>query len=402
MVSDGSRVLAWDAANRLSKVTIGGAVTNFYYGPDGARVKKDSAISTTFYPSADIEIDAAGGVAAIGSDDFTRYPHPDIKIVGTQKFYLHRDHLASVRLVTNASGAVVESTGYAAYGERLSATPAQTEKGYIGERFDPETGLLYLNARYMDPKFGRFISPDDWDPTLPGVGTNRYAYALNDPINKSDPNGHAVSPRAADAGYDDKEGGGRKDKSEAAKGLGDAAKSAAEAQGATKDKKKNCEGQCTQVADVHVIIGDRRLGSPNFFGHAAIAVDKHGIFSFGTATPLGSAVEKYMEDQVDARDNTVYSIATTPAQDAKVVESLVNANSRPLGTISDNCSCRTYDALEAAGIDMNGFATQMGIGRGAQPSSLGMDLQSLGHSGLSISRGSMTGAEAVDAMGYRY
>lgn len=36
----------------------------------------------------------------------------------------------------------------------------------------------------------RFISPDDWDPTLPGVGTNRYAYAGNDPINKSDPSGH--------------------------------------------------------------------------------------------------------------------------------------------------------------------------------------------------------------------
>lgn len=36
----------------------------------------------------------------------------------------------------------------------------------------------------------RFISPDTMDPTLPGVGTNRYAYALNDPINKSDANGH--------------------------------------------------------------------------------------------------------------------------------------------------------------------------------------------------------------------
>ncbi|WP_197433909.1 RHS repeat-associated core domain-containing protein [Agrobacterium vitis] len=36
----------------------------------------------------------------------------------------------------------------------------------------------------------RFISPDDWDPTKEGVGTNRYAYAGNDPVNKSDPNGH--------------------------------------------------------------------------------------------------------------------------------------------------------------------------------------------------------------------
>ena len=38
----------------------------------------------------------------------------------------------------------------------------------------------------------RFISPDTWDPTLPGVGTNRYSYSENDPINKSDPNGHVA------------------------------------------------------------------------------------------------------------------------------------------------------------------------------------------------------------------
>jgi hypothetical protein len=43
----------------------------------------------------------------------------------------------------------------------------------------------------MDPLLGRFISPDDWDPTKEGVGTNRYAYAANDPVNKSDPNGHS-------------------------------------------------------------------------------------------------------------------------------------------------------------------------------------------------------------------
>lgn len=47
----------------------------------------------------------------------------------------------------------------------------------------------------------RFISPDTMDPTLPGVGTNRYSYSENDPINKSDPNGHvAGKPDGAVAG----------------------------------------------------------------------------------------------------------------------------------------------------------------------------------------------------------
>ncbi|MDV4154771.1 RHS repeat-associated core domain-containing protein [Rhizobium brockwellii] len=93
--------------------------------------------------------------------------------------------------MTDESGIPVEQTGYAAYGEATNTT-MQTKKGYIGERFDPETGLMYLNARYYDPAFGRFISPDDWDPTKEGVGTNRYAYAESDPVNKSDPNGHFI------------------------------------------------------------------------------------------------------------------------------------------------------------------------------------------------------------------
>ncbi|XNY04257.1 RHS repeat-associated core domain-containing protein (plasmid) [Sinorhizobium meliloti] len=121
-------------------------------------------------------------------------------MVGTTKYFLHRDHLSSVRAVTDSAGNIVESTRYAAFGESANKTMT-TQKNYIGERFDPETGLMYLNARYMDPTFGRFISPDDWNPTLVGVGTNRYAYAANDPINKSDPNGHTASAVATSGGF---------------------------------------------------------------------------------------------------------------------------------------------------------------------------------------------------------
>jgi hypothetical protein len=46
----------------------------------------------------------------------------------------------------------------------------------------------------------RFISPDSLDPTLPGVGTNRYSYSQNDPVNKSDPTGHICVPCAVAIG----------------------------------------------------------------------------------------------------------------------------------------------------------------------------------------------------------
>ena len=71
-----------------------------------------------------------------------------------------------------------------------------------------------LIAAMLTVSFGqaanaRFISPDDYDPTLPGVGTNRYAYSQNDPVNKSDPNGHFVDQMGnwypgtdAEPGYD--------------------------------------------------------------------------------------------------------------------------------------------------------------------------------------------------------
>lgn len=202
MTSDGERTFLWDDANRLSRVTMlnGTAAdvpVNFSYGPDGARVKKSSTSGVTYYPDAEVEHDTV-------NDVYTRYPHPDMKIVGVAKFFLHRDNLASVRAVTNKDGVRTEHTPYYAYGQPIYPS-ASTQKAYIGERFDVETGLLYLNARYMDPILGRFISPDDWDPTMEGVGTNRYAYADNDPVNKSDPNGHIFGDWFSDPTARDKD-----------------------------------------------------------------------------------------------------------------------------------------------------------------------------------------------------
>ncbi|WP_202362815.1 RHS repeat-associated core domain-containing protein [Mesorhizobium sp. L-2-11] len=69
----------------------------------------------------------------------------------------------------------------------ISMTVAGTAGGYAASAFRPH--LLPLSSGAQATPV-RFISPDTMDPTMPGVGTNRYAYAENDPVNKSDPNGH--------------------------------------------------------------------------------------------------------------------------------------------------------------------------------------------------------------------
>ena len=185
--------LTWDAENKLSKVMIGATEYNYIYGADNARVIKRKVLTAgnedTLYLDKDAEISPTGV--------WTKYVHADVKRrgngTGAAKFFHHRDHLKTIRVISDSSGTEVKRTIYLAFGKKEIETGTHNEpKGYIGQRHDEETGYHFLNARYMDPELGRFISPDWWDPNKQGVGTNRYSYAFNDPINKSDENGHVV------------------------------------------------------------------------------------------------------------------------------------------------------------------------------------------------------------------
>ena len=182
------RSIAYDGENRPVSVTRNGNVARFDYGPDGERAAKTYLRNATLYAGAEAELlvnpTYPDGLA-------TSWLHPDVKREGRATDLLLKDHLASNRLVLRVGGAT-RRANYGPFGQPLSSNGSVTiqGKGYINERFDPETGLQYLHARYYDPLLGRFLSPDTWDPDLAGVDINRYAYAADDPINGSDANGH--------------------------------------------------------------------------------------------------------------------------------------------------------------------------------------------------------------------
>ena len=60
---------------------------------------------------------------------------------------------------------------------------------YRGYYYDTETGFYYLNARYYNPEWGRFISADPVLDASSAVGCNLFAYCGNDPVNRSDHSG---------------------------------------------------------------------------------------------------------------------------------------------------------------------------------------------------------------------
>ncbi len=101
--------------------------------------------------------------------------------------YLLSDRLGSIRALSDRDGAVKERYEYDPFFRNPSGPlNAPNPYRFAGERFDAETGLVFMRARYYDPAIGRFISKD---PSGIKGGSNMYRYVRNDPINLKDPSG---------------------------------------------------------------------------------------------------------------------------------------------------------------------------------------------------------------------
>ena len=72
----------------------------------------------------------------------------------------------------------------------LDMNPGFQPFGFAGGLYEPDTGLVRFGARDDDAETGRWTAKD---PLLfEGGDTNLYAYALGDPVNRSDPTGRSA------------------------------------------------------------------------------------------------------------------------------------------------------------------------------------------------------------------
>lgn len=105
--------------------------------------------------------------------------------------YVYTDPQGTPLAEADASGNITARFEYTPYGVSVpSMGAAPNGVGYTGHVDDPETGLVYMQARYYDAEVGRFLSVDPIEMGAKnGYSFNRYAYAFNNPAGLTDPTG---------------------------------------------------------------------------------------------------------------------------------------------------------------------------------------------------------------------
>ena len=233
------RNYTWNERNLLTKSSDRNFTVHYRYGEDGQRALKytDEGRSETLYfnnfftihiPTQDqnnpqglrvhkhIFVGNSRLVTAMTHTD----NHGDNEEQKAKQYYYHSDHLGSAQFVTDWKGRQYEHIEYTPYGELwIEEVAAGLDKlpfRFTGKELDEETGLYYYGARYLDPKYSRWLSGDpalgEYIPS-PGTEPNKiagmggvyntinlhvYHYAGNNPVKYTDPDGRVLWWQFAD------------------------------------------------------------------------------------------------------------------------------------------------------------------------------------------------------------
>lgn len=220
---DAGRVLTRDgstfdyaAIGRPRSITTATDLLQFEYDADGGRVERRQGVERRTYVDGLFEeirsptigpfqiqyrntIVAPGGPVAelVNTPDATGAANTSVR-------YLHDDHLGSLELVTDGTGAEVPGSrrSYDAWGGQRDPdnwsvsgsffAAVDVNLGFTGHMAQPDDGLINMIGRSYDPAVGRFVSPDPLVPNpMNPEAYNRYAYVYNNPLSLTDPFGFA-------------------------------------------------------------------------------------------------------------------------------------------------------------------------------------------------------------------
>ena len=226
------RTYAWNEKNQLISSVDSNYNTAYVYGQAGQRSNKYTQSSETLYFNKMWTLHTDSGNNVYGGQTAKNIYLGETRIVtklnsGTnptyqeeyyKQYFYHSDHLGSASLISDYKGDEYQRIEYTPYGETWVEKTQNAGLEWLPYKFtakelDEETGLYYYGARYLDPKYSRWISADPalgeyipkapvsdeakrYNQNLPGIGgvfnhinSNLYHYAGNNPVRYIDPDG---------------------------------------------------------------------------------------------------------------------------------------------------------------------------------------------------------------------
>ena len=194
LTNDTVYIYTWVEGRKLATMTKTGQSISFKYGADGIRTEKTvNGLSTKYH--------MAGGLVTFETDgtDNIYYTYDSagklvsMKLNGVEYYYI-RNGQGDITGLFDSTGTQVVAYTYDSWGKLISTTGTlastvgvKNPYRYRGYRYDTETGLYYLQSRYYNPEWGRFISSDTDIGNIYDPGAlNLYAYCRNNSATRVD------------------------------------------------------------------------------------------------------------------------------------------------------------------------------------------------------------------------
>ncbi len=195
--------MTWVNGKRLSGIsaTSDHAALSFTYDSDGLRLTKTAGTGSSavehkyIWQGGNLVSEQYGSTQLEFTYDENNRPN-SIRING-YLYYFITNIQGDVLAILSRNGTLCATYEYNAWGEVLSVNDLTSDNigtinpiRYRGYYFDSESGFYYLKSRYYDPQICRFINADGLASTGQGfLGTNMFAYCLNNPVLFADPDG---------------------------------------------------------------------------------------------------------------------------------------------------------------------------------------------------------------------
>lgn len=203
LINDGKRTYVYDAEDRLIEIKEGTtSIAKYEYDSEGLRMKKTIGTKSVNYhydenKNVILETDSAANILV--SYVYDKDNRPLTMTKNGQTYTFHSNGRGDITSVTDATSKVVAEFEYDSWGNVIKQSGVEVNNipfRYAGYRYDAETKLYYLQQRYYNPEIGRFFNKDPLlgVKELP-ISQNGYAYADNNPVMNTDPNGMFSVPR---------------------------------------------------------------------------------------------------------------------------------------------------------------------------------------------------------------